>query len=238
MTQQKNIIELVRGELSAQAKGTVVKSQQQFFKERIKAYGVKTPAVKKLAQKLGKEIAKVPKEMVFGWCEVLWSSGFIEESLVACHWAYTQRKNFSPADFIVFEHWVSEYVNNWASCDTFCNHTVGAFLLRYPEFNSRLQIWAKSGNRWLRRAAAVSLIVPARQGKYLDAALQIAALQLSDSDDLVQKGYGWLLKVTASHHQKEVFDFIMQHKDRMPRTALRYAIEKMPPEKKLEAMSR
>lgn len=238
MTQHKDIVALVRRELSAQGDGTVAKSQQQFFKERIKAYGVKTPAVKRLAQELGRDIAKVQKEAVFEWCEALWQSGFLEESIVACQWSFAQRKAFTTGDFVVFERWVLQYVNNWASCDTFCNHTVGELLLRYPDCIPSLQTWATAENRWLRRAAAVSLIVPARQGKYFDTVLKIAALQLSDNDDLVQKGYGWLLKVAANHHQDEVFAFIMQHKDRMPRTALRYAIEKMPPEKRLQAMGR
>jgi 3-methyladenine DNA glycosylase AlkD len=53
---------------------------------------------------------------------------------------------------------------------------------------------------------------------------------------MVQKGYGWMLKVASQVHQKEVIDFIMQRKDKMPRTALRYAIEKMPAELKQRAM--
>jgi len=52
----------------------------------------------------------------------------------------------------------------------------------------------------------------------------------------VQKGYGWMLKVAADKYRKEVFEFVMQRKDRMPRTALRYAIEKMPSELKRKAM--
>jgi 3-methyladenine DNA glycosylase AlkD len=55
---------------------------------------------------------------------------------------------------------------------------------------------------------------------------------------MVQKGYGWMLKEASKPHQKEVFDFVMMHKSVMPRTALRYAIEKMPPELKVRAMEK
>ena len=61
---------------------------------------------------------------------------------------------------------------------------------------------------------------------------------LLDEDDLVQKGYGWLLKVTSHLHQKEVFDYVMKNEENMPRTALRYTSEKMPQFLRLEAMKR
>ncbi len=56
-------------------------------------------------------------------------------------------------------------------------------------------------------------------------------------DDLVQKGYGWMLKDASVYYQKEVFDFIMRNKNKMPRTALRYAIEKMPQSLRKKAMA-
>jgi 3-methyladenine DNA glycosylase AlkD len=60
----------------------------------------------------------------------------------------------------------------------------------------------------MRRAAAVSLIVPAKKGMFLDDILEIADILLTDKDDLVQKGYGWMLKVTSQVHQKEIFNYI------------------------------
>jgi len=55
---------------------------------------------------------------------------------------------------------------------------------------------------------------------------------------LVQKGYGWMLKAASIGNQKAVFDFVVKYKDKMPRTALRYAIEKMPAKLKKQAMSK
>ncbi len=91
---------------------------------------------------------------------------------------------------------------------------------------------------WVRRASAVSLIVPARRGKFLKEIFEIADILLHDKEDLVQKGYGWMLKVTSQAHLNEVFNYVMDRKATMPRTALRYAIEKMPPELKAKAMER
>jgi 3-methyladenine DNA glycosylase AlkD len=108
----------------------------------------------------------------------------------------------------------------------------------YPEFVSNLKGWTGSENRWLRRAAAVTLILPARKGDFLEDVFEMADLLLSDDDDLVQKGYGWMLKEASKKHQQEVFDYVMRNKASMPRTALRYAIEKMPEDLRLRAMER
>jgi 3-methyladenine DNA glycosylase AlkD len=80
------------------------------------------------------------------------------------------------------------------------------------------------------------LIIPARKGKFLKEILEIASLLIKDKDGLVQKGYGWMLKVASQSHQQEIFDFVMKNKSSMPRTALRYAIEKMPTDLKELAM--
>ena len=60
----------------------------------------------------------------------------------------------------------------------------------------------------------------------------------SDKDDMVQKGYGWMLKAASKVYQEEVFDYVVQRKATMPRTSLRYAIEKMPAELKAIAMAK
>ena len=69
-------------------------------------------------------------------------------------------------------------------------------------------------------------------------AFEICDVLLLDGDDMVQKGYGWLLKEESRLHQKEVFDYVVEHRKVMPRTALRYSIELMPKELKAEAMQK
>jgi 3-methyladenine DNA glycosylase AlkD len=108
----------------------------------------------------------------------------------------------------------------------------------YPSLLLKLKGWARSHNRWLKRASAVSLIVPARKGIFLEDIFEIADILHSDSDDMVQKGYGWMLKVASQSHPEEVFNYVMKNRSTMPRTSLRYAIEKLTPEMKKMAMER
>jgi 3-methyladenine DNA glycosylase AlkD len=235
---QTDVLDAVRSELSQSAAQKMRDSAQRFFKEEAKFYGVKSAAVKKIAQKYKRDIKGLEKPKIFALCENLLQSGYGEEAAIAFEWAYSLRKGFQPTDFQVFESWVEKYVDNWAKCDTLCNHTIGAFIEQYPSFIENLRIWATSQNRWLRRASAVTLIVPAKRGDFLNEALEISEILLKDQDDLVQKGYGWLLKEASRKHQKEIFEYVMSRKAEMPRTALRYAIEKMPEELRKKAMAR
>ncbi|OGW45032.1 MAG: DNA alkylation repair protein [Nitrospirae bacterium RBG_13_41_22] len=233
-----SIINKIRQQLKQNADKKTKESGQGFFKEKIKLYGVKTAIVNKIGKEYFKAIKDKKKTEIFDLCDELWRSGYMEESFIACNWSYLIRKDYEPKDFEVFEKWINNYVSNWASCDTLCNHTVGAFVEMYPEYLSDLKKWAKSKNRWLRRASAVSLIIPAKQGKFLKDIFEIADTLLLDQNDLVQKGYGWMLKAASHTHQKEIFDYILKKKTIMPRTALRYAIEKMPKELKIKAMEK
>lgn len=234
----EGIINDIRQSLKKSADEKTREVSQRFFKEKIKTHGVKAAGVQKISKEFFKAIANNPKPEIIGFCENLWQSGYLEESLIACDWSYFIRKQYQPEDFQIFEKWISTYVNNWASCDTLSNHTVGTFIEMYPEYINKLKEFTGSENRWLRRAASVSLIVPAKKGKFLKDILEIADKLLSDKDDLVQKGAGWMLKAASKTHQQEIFDYVVRNKTNMPRTALRYAVEKMPTETKKRAMER
>lgn len=238
MTGTPGIIEKIRKELQNNIDEKTLFNSQRFFREKINPIGVKVPVVNKLSKEFFRQIESKTKEEIFGLCEILWKSGYFEESLIACNWTYYLRREYKPSDFRLFERWIDFYVNNWASCDTFCNHSLGEFMEMYPEYVKELKQFARSGNRWVRRAAAVTLIIPARKGKFLSDVLEIAGILLMDQDDMVQKGYGWMLKAASEANQKEIFEFVIGNKSVMPRTSLRYAIEKMPKELKSAAMTK
>lgn len=232
------VIEKIRQELMEKADPAIRESSKRFFKEEPKCYGMKTADVIKIAKKYYKVISGRPKSEIFELCEELYKSGYMEESFIVSNWTQSMSERFLKDDIFVFKHWIDTYITNWASCDGFCNHAVGDFIKKYPESIRELKSWTQSENRWMRRAAAVSLIVPAKKGEFLKESVEIADLLFSDSDDMVQKGYGWLLKEQSRVHTKEIFDYVMKNKKSMPRTSLRYAIELMPKELKAEAMKK
>jgi 3-methyladenine DNA glycosylase AlkD len=233
-----SVIEAVRRELIDNADEATKQSGKRFFKEDVKIYGVRTATVTKVSKQAFKGIKDLPKKKIFELCEHLWASGMLEESFVACSWSYAINKQYTEDDFLVFEKWVNQYVGNWASCDTLCNHSIGTLIEMYPTYIEKLKEWTGSKNRWVRRASAVSLIVPAKKGLFKEDIFEIADKLLLDADDLVQKGYGWMLKSLCNNYEDDVYRYVLNNRTIMPRTALRYAIEKMPKDKKQEAMKR
>ncbi len=232
------LLDKVRRELSEASDEKARQSGLRYFKEEVHLYGIKSMTVKEIAKQNYLLVKERSKEEILDMCDSLWESGMMEESFVACLWTEKLGPQFTPEDFSIIEKWVQRYVSNWASCDTLCNHTVGDFIQKYPDHMAELKKWARSENRWVKRASAVSLIIPARRGKFLEDIFEIAGILLLDSDDMVQKGYGWMLKAASQSHQEKVFGFVMKHKAVMPRTALRYAIEKMPADLKATAMAK
>lgn len=210
----------------------------RFFKEPVNLHGVKGADAKAILKQTLAELKTMDKEEVFDLADQLWKSGYLEECSMACEWAYSRRGEFAVKDMDVFERWIDEYVTNWANCDVLCNHSVGALVEMYPELAARLREWTGSDSRWKKRAAAVSLIIPARKGLFLDDVFYIADRLLDDPDDLVRKGYGWMLKAASEAHLKPVYEYVMGKKTSMPRTAFRYAIEKMPKELRAKAMKK
>lgn len=234
----QDVLAAVRADLACNIDIKTRESAQRFFKEDVKFHGVKSAVVRQIASAHFKSIKDLDKPEIFSLCEDLLRSDYNEEAFIAFEWAYGLKRRYEPADFHVFESWIRDYVNNWAKCDTLCNHAVGSFVEQYPQYIEDLKIWARSDNRWLRRASAVTLVLPARSGKFLDDVFLISDILLRDRDDLVQKGYGWLLKEASKAHREEVYNYIMKRKGEMPRTALRYAIEKMPDEMRRKAMEK
>jgi 3-methyladenine DNA glycosylase AlkD len=227
-------------------------SVQRFFKEPIDVYGVRTADARRISNEYFNKVRHLPKREILKMCEMLHSglghdpkrrtfrscpAPKYEEHGIAFIWAGKLSAKLEPADFSILEGWLKKHVSNWAACDTLCGGPLGEFLLRFPQFLPRVQKWARSENRWLRRASAVALILAAKREKYLSEAYKTADILLEDEDDMVQKGYGWLLKEIANKRPQEVLDFVMKRKATMPRTALRYAIEKMPPAWKKRAMA-
>lgn len=236
----KNILKEVRLELKANIEEKYKTGNQRFFKEKISCYGVKTPVVRKIAKKYFRQIKHLDKNRIFALCEELLKSGFNEEATVAIQWTGGLSKDFTEDDFKIFENWLKKYIDNWAKDDDFCLHLIHPIMDKYPELVGNVKSWSHSKNMWLRRASAVSFITTIDNlysvKHNLKHIFEVAETLLNDKEDLVQKGYGWMLKAASVHDQKRVFEFLMKHKTTIPRTALRYALEKMPASLKKSAM--
>lgn len=235
---KNDVIKAVQARLVEHIDEKTRNTYQSFFKEQVLYHGVKMGVVSKMAAEFYKQISHLTKDEIFVLCEELLKTDYGEEASIAFKWAYRLNKQYEAEDFHLFETWLEKYVNSWAKCDEFCNHSIGVLVERCPEYVQDLKQWARSDNRWMRRASAVTLVMPARRGLFLDDVFEIADILLLDEDDLVRKGYGWMLKEASRSHRQEVYDYVVKHKNVMPRVALRYAIELMSLEMRKAAMSK
>ncbi len=208
----------------------------RFFKEQVKVYGVRTPKVRRIAANYAVDLKSVSFADLLSLCEKLLQTGYMEDATIALALVYKRRTNLSVGDVKVVERWLNTSVSNWATCDDLSVHILGYCIEQFPEIVPNVRTWVTSGNRWVRRAAAVSFIFPVRRGNNFDDVVYIADKLLHDQDDLVQKGCGWMLKEASKSYQQEVIAYIEKHRKTMPRTMLRYAIELMPREVKQQLM--
>lgn len=119
----------------------------------------------------------------------------------------------------------TQYINNWDLVDTSAHKIVGPLL--YRRDRALLVELANSGILWERRIAIMATFHFIRQGQYEDT-LKIAEILLQDSEDLIHKAVGWMLRETGKRALVVEEKFLLQHYKKMPRTMLRYAIEKFP----------
>jgi len=119
----------------------------------------------------------------------------------------------------------TRHTNNWDLVDTSAPYIVGEHLV--TRSRSVLFSLAKSPRLWERRIAMVATMAFIRRGD-LDDAFAIAALLLGDEHDLIHKAVGWMLREAGKHSTPRLLKFLEQNYSAMPRTALRYAIERLP----------
>lgn len=221
------LLATIRARLKAAVDPVYLEGVLNYFKEPIDPYGVRTPAVKKIAAEVYRTWKKWPRPEQIRFSEMLWESGKMEEGSIAIGLNRRVSKHFTAADFKVLEKWINRWVRNWAHTDGVSSWLVAACLENDPSLMDRVPAWTRSRNRWKRRAAAVSFLQEAGAGRNTDRILAIADLMLDDADDMVQKGVGWLLKETYPKKPREVVKYLKSNKSRPTRLLLRYAAEKM-----------
>ena len=123
----------------------------------------------------------------------------------------------------------TKYINNWDLVDVTAQHIVGDYLM--DKNKAPLYSLVRSEDLWERRIAIMATFYFIRNERYEDT-LKIAKILLSDKEDLIHKAVGWMLREIGKKNMVAEEAFLKQHYKKMPRTMLRYAIEKFPEPKR------
>ncbi|HLX85993.1 MAG TPA: DNA alkylation repair protein [Terriglobales bacterium] len=201
---------------------------QWFFKDEIKSHGWYTATLRKAAVQCRRSIARERgMDFVVRVADKLFVGRNLEEKAFAVFLLEKQTKNFSDSEFQLFASWLDR-VSSWADHDALAHDVLAPMIAAKPTRSRDVLLWAKSPNRWRRRAACVALIRGAREHKFFTQIVRLSNLLLDDEDDMVQKGLGWLLRETAKADAARTVPYLMKIREKAPRLVLRTACETLP----------
>jgi len=201
---------------------------QWFFKDEIKSHGWYTADLRRAAVKCRRSILKeFGLPFLLRVADQLVSGRNLEEKIFAVFLLENLTGEFGDAEFTLLESWLPR-ISTWADHDALVHSLVSPMVVAKTSRTKNVFRWAKSRKRWHRRAACVALIRGARQKRFFPEIKRLTAMLLTDEDDMVQKGLGWLLRETAKFDAKRTVPFLMKIRERAPRLVLRTACETLP----------
>lgn len=213
-------VEQIKNPLKAKILSSFFKTGKGQYGEGDIFYGITVPESRKIAKQYASlQLPEIRK---------LLGSKIHEERLISL---FILILNFEKADDFEKEKLYSFYlantkhINNWDLVDTSAYKIVGAFL--FDKDPQRLTELVRSKNMWERRIAIVSTFAFIRKNKFQQT-LRLATLLLEDKEDLMHKAVGWMLREVGKRDVVSLEAFLLPHYKTMPRTMLRYAIEKFP----------
>ncbi len=213
--------------LRALSDPVIAKHSQRFFKtgkgeygEGDKFLGIRVPVLRKQIKKYKATSLKQNLNLL--------KSAYHEERLFALLLlVYKFKHADADGKTTIYEAYLnnSQYINNWDLVDSSAHHIVGAYL--EDKDRQPLYALAASNNLWQRRIAVLACFHLIDQNQF-DDALKVSTVLLNDPEDLIHKAVGWMLREIGKRDLAVEKAFLDRHHQQMPRTMLRYAIEKFP----------
>ena len=202
-------------------------------------YNVGTAAMRDLARSIHadhKDAWTLDDAMAFA--DELIESRYLEVKSVGIEVVARYRRGFTPRLLASWKRWLAgNHSANWATTDAICGALIGPLLLQHPALGPRMRAWARDRNMWVRRASIVGLIPRARRGESLDLVYEIAKRLHADTEDLIQKAVGWTLREAGKTDMARLERYLRANGAAIPRTTLRYAIERFPDGKRRDLLA-
>jgi 3-methyladenine DNA glycosylase AlkD len=201
---------------------------QWFFKEEIKSHGWYTGDLRRAVRRCRREILREHDfDFLVQVADELFSGSVLEEKVAAVFLLEKLDAQFGDREFRLFESWLDR-ISSWADHDGLVHYLIAPMVAAKPARAQAVFRWAKSRDRWHRRAACVALIRGARAKMFFPQIVKLSNSLLADKDDMVQKGLGWLLRETAKFEARRTVPYLMKIRGRAPRLVLRTACETLP----------
>ena len=125
---------------------------------------------------------------------------------------------------------------NWGLVDALAPSILAPLLELYPDLIPEVVSWTESPSQWVRRGAVVAFVPLVHQKKHVPTAYRIASRLFDAEEDLVHKAVGWLLRETGKSDMERLEKFLRKHGPKIPRTSVRYAIERFPKDERKQIL--
>ena len=232
----RQLAQRARAEFRKSADPRVEVGQRAYFKkwEKVHFHGLKTPEQRRIERDL---YQLVRKEWAYAdaveLCEQLMPDRYIESKGLALTLLARYRRRFDERLLDRAKSWLERGLcDNWAVTDQLATQIISSLIDQFEPLAAAVESWNRSTNLWVRRSVAVSFVKPAAKGRHLDRAYRIVAVLEPDTHDLIHKACGWLLRECCKTDARRLEKYLMARGPAIPRTTLRYAIEKFPEEKR------
>ncbi len=213
---------------------------QRFFKEEVASRGWYTAELRKVAYRFHRVLLdEHGLDYLVSVADQLFRGRVLEEKNMAVMLLEKSVPDFGPKQFRLFDQWLDR-VSSWADHDALLHYLIGPMIVDEPSRVRFVFVWARSRNRWRRRASAVALIRGARRRMFRSEIARLSAMLLNDADDddMVQKGLGWLLREYAKADAANAVKLLMKLRVRAPRLVLRTACETLPAETRAKVLAK
>jgi 3-methyladenine DNA glycosylase AlkD len=225
--------EFILQELFSVANPEKAKFLQRFFKTGKGQYA-EGDCMLGIIVPLTRDIVKKSPKLPFSEIQPLIDSEFHEVRLAGFLFLVKQFKKAQEQERKeIFDFYLhnARKANNWDLVDVTCRDVIGSYLLEHEESRGVLYQLAESDNLWEQRIAIVSTWAFIKHKQY-DDTLALSEKLLPHKHDLMHKAVGWMLREVGKKDRETLVVFLEQHHKKMPRTALRYAIEHFSPEER------
>jgi 3-methyladenine DNA glycosylase AlkD len=232
----RQLAQRARAVLRESADPRAAARQRAFFKplEKVQILGIATPELRRLERGLYQSVRKEwGYAEAVAFCDLLIKDRYIECKSLGLELLARYRRHFDQDLLHSVKRWLEgDLCDNWAITDQLSTQIIASLIGKFEPLASTVESWHGSSNLWVRRSSVVPFVKHAGKGRHLDRAYRIVTALLPDSHDLIHKATGWLLRECGKADATRLEKYLLEHGPSIPRTTLRYAIERFPEAKR------
>jgi 3-methyladenine DNA glycosylase AlkD len=232
----KSVADGIKHELAQLARPAGNFDAARYFRgaDDLRFYNVGTPTIRALATRVHrahKDRWTLDEALTFA--DLLVKDPHLEVKAAGILVLERFKRAFEPSLLSAWKRWLADgHSSNWATTDAICSYLIGPLVVKHPELAPKVAAWSRDKNMWVRRASIVGLLRPLSSGAALDTVYAVAAVLHRDQEDLIQKAVGWALRDAGKQDAARLERYLREHGPSIPRTTVRYAIERFPEAKR------